>query len=409
MRNAHIGGVMLDINYLNILISRYTESTVLTYVTDEHGRIIASTNQERVNSIGKTANYILNIGHSATIDNPDNKDATFGTPILQKDKIIGMICVQSDAQTAASVGLSLKNAVESMLEFMEYKNSISLSRDSALSEIGRLMLQEVPDNEVLIPLMNRHELDPDLYRTVICISIADKKPNYFNINLNLGYQSSYEDVHTTIENRVRHCRSLNSQDLVFYQSSNTLLIIKTFLSMHNFSKTYRALDVICRELEKILGSFLSISYKITYGTIYKGVNRIYTSYQEALETLDVGKRSGASGNIFILDNLLFEKLCIDLQSQIISKQLEPAIQALTDKNGKLQEDLINNAEYYVDSCMRLSVSADRSGTHRNTVNIRLKKFCEITGLNPSEKFSDAFIVKMIATRIRISKDTGMEI
>ncbi len=63
-------------------------------------------------------------------------------------------------------------------------------------------------------------------------------------------------------------------------------------------------------------------------------------------------------------------------------------------------DILDCAEAYVDSCMNVTETAERTGLHRNTINSRLEKLHKMTGLRPSKSFKDAFIIKETAVYIR---------
>lgn len=50
--------------------------------------------------------------------------------------------------------------------------------------------------------------------------------------------------------------------------------------------------------------------------------------------------------------------------------------------------------------MNVTETAERTGLHRNTINSRLEKLHQMTGLRPSKSFKDAFIIKETAVYIR---------
>lgn len=403
---------MLDADYLNILLGKYDDDTAIIYITDETTRIIASTQKNRIGTLGTTASYILHIQHAAVIDNPaDDADSdipeviTYGAPLFFDNKIEGSVIVHASSHTATIIGQAIQKAIESSLEFSYYEKNRSLGAKSEYARIGRLLLSPVPDKETILSLMNRNELDPTLRRSAICIRINYETPKYFNINLNLGYQSSFEDLRDEIEQRIRLSSVLNSQDIVLFLNRNTLVVLKSFLSGPNETKIYSALDIICQNLVKILQRFSSISYHIAYGNIYEGIDKMYSSLQEAEQIIDIGVQCNISQTIYSLEQLLFEDICLRLHPQIVNKQILPLIEKLGGKDN-LDHTLIDTMEVYVDLGMRLAETSQKTGLHRNTISKRLMKFIEKTGLDPSTGLNNAFLVKMLAVYLRIHSIHG---
>ena len=50
--------------------------------------------------------------------------------------------------------------------------------------------------------------------------------------------------------------------------------------------------------------------------------------------------------------------------------------------------------------MNVTETALKTGLHRNTINARLEKLYQMTGLKPSKSFRDAFIIKETAVYLR---------
>lgn len=308
---------------------------------------------------------------------------------------------------AEQIGSAIQTALEAALEYEVYSRQ-AVSGQDALQQIARMMLDCSTDRETLLSLMNRHELDPELLRTVICIRLNHHKTSYFNINLSLGYQASFEQLREEVVRRLRRSRPLNAQDLIYAPDRNTLLVIKVFLPSSDLSKLYLALDVVCRNLAATLRSFTAFSLSIAYGNLYSGVDNLYDSWREAAETLAVGFQSGQNTDLYSLESLLFESVCRHLQPQVINKMLEPALQKLRRRDGTLPMELILCCEAFADSCMSLSETSARTQLHRNTIRARLEKLNILTGLDPAANFKDAFLVKMLAVYTRQRRGAASE-
>ncbi|MBQ6427066.1 MAG: helix-turn-helix domain-containing protein [Clostridia bacterium] len=399
---------MIDTIYLQLLLSKYREEQVRIYITDMSTRIIAATEEERIGSSGTTAAYILRIRHAAIIDNPGEEDGrndvtTYGVPYMEGGEVAGAIIVHAPGQRSAEIGSYLHKAIEASSEYKAYQNKLEENPRSERYRIGRMLLSEEPDNEVLADLMNRNELDPELLRSVIVIRLAYLRPSYFNINLNLGYQSSYEMLRQEAEAQVRACRSLNSQDLVFFLNRGFLVVIKAFHPTNSDStRLYLTMDRVCKDLAEILRRFTSFSFHIAYGNLYEGIGSLHMSLQEAVDILDVGMRCSNS-EIYSLNDLLFENVYLRLHPQIIHKLIRPAIEKMRSDDRLQYQSLIETAEAFISSGFRLSETAERTGLHRNTISTRLEKLRILTGLDVTSGFDDAFLLKMLAVYLRLSE------
>lgn len=407
---------MVDVPFLNRLIERHRSENAQIYITDNTTRILAATQEERVGTKGRTAGYILGIGHAAAIDNAaivglpaqDVGSITYGTPIQERGVFWGAVIVHAPASQAAQIGNTLKTALETALEYETYRRQAVTSKQDELQRVAQLMLAQQVDHDTLLPLMLKYELDPELLRTVICIRLDYHENSYFNINLNLGYRSSFEQLREEVARIIRRSRPLNSQDLVYVADRNTLLVIKAFLQASDLSKLYLALDVVCQDLAATLRNFSAFSFSIAYGNLYSDINDLHQSWREAEETLSVGRQISYDEEIYSLDKLLFESVYRHLQPQVVKKILEPALQKLTRKDGTVQEELIYCCEAFVDNGMSLSRTAVATQLHRNTISARLEKLQTLTGLDPATSFKDAFLTKMLAVSVKQMANTAAD-
>ncbi|HHW11373.1 MAG TPA: hypothetical protein GXX33_00010 [Firmicutes bacterium] len=398
---------MINVDFINHILEKFRSPHLTIYITDAETRILSATNEERIGQTSRTASYIISIMRPATIESnaAESTDAgvvVYGTPVMKENNLFGTVIVRGPAGAAVQTGNTIKMLLEITLEFLYSANeqTDSHSPEYKMAQIASQILSDHVDKEKLYSLMYSHELDPQLLRTVICIRLNYYQTSYFNINLNLGYQSSIEQLRETVFQRIRANRYLNSQDLVYTADRNTILILKSFIPSPDISRIYLALDVICRDLAASLSSFSGFSFSIAYGNLYEDITQLRKSWLEAIETLEIGQETDPNAQFYSLETLLFDNVCLHLQPQIINKFLLPALKKLTRKDGTLPQDLIETCEAFVDNCMNLSVTAAKTRIHRNTISARLQKMKNLTNLDPVSSFRDAFLVKMLALYVR---------
>lgn len=398
---------MINVDFLNHILDKFRSPQLSIYITDAETRILSATNEERIGKTSRTASYIISIMHPATIES-NGADPTelglvvYGAPVMEANDLFGTVIVRGPAGAAVQTGNTIRMILETTLEFLNanQEQGDSNSPEYKMAQIASQILSGHVDKEKLYSLMYSHELDPKLLRTVICIRLNYYQTSYFNINLNLGYQSSIEQLRKSVFQRIRANRYLNAQDIVYPADRNTILILKSFIPSNDISRIYLALDVICRDLVSSLNQFSGFSFSIAYGNLYEDITQLRKSWLEAIETLEIGQETDASAQFYSLETLLFDNVSLHLQPQIINKFLLPALKKLARKDGNIPQDLIETCEAFVDNCMSLSATAAKTMIHRNTISARLNKLKSLTNLDPAASFRDAFLVKMLALYLR---------
>lgn len=394
---------MVNIEFINHILEKFHSPNLSVYITDAQTRILSATNEERIGKTSRTASYIISIMRPATIkesEKVDSSSVVYGAPIMEANTLFGAVIVRGPMDLAVQIGNTIRISLETALEYLHYNKEQADSPEYKIAQITAQILTEHVDKEKLYSLMHSQELDPQLLRTVICIRLNYYQTSYFNINLNLGYQSSIEQLRETVSRRIRTNRYLNAQDIVYTADRNTILILKSFIPSNDISRIYLALDVICHDLADTLSKFSGFSFGIAYGNLYEDITQLHKSWKEAIETLEIGQETDDTVQFYSLETLLFDNVCLHLQPQIINKYLLPALKKLTRKDGSLPKELIDSCEAFVDNCMNLSATAAKTLTHRNTISARLNKLKNITNLDPASSFRDAFLVKMLALYVR---------
>ena len=401
---------MINSDFLSMILEQYAPPDTRVYIADASTRIHASTDPNRVGSFSDTARYILHSAKPTVIESAttqygagDQELVTYGAPLFFDGELSGCIIVHAQHNIALTQGNLIKAAIETAFSYHRYSESILSQRDECAAIAAQILSDNV-NVEAIISMMNSIEMDPSLLRCVICISLNHHKANYFNINLNLGYQSSIERINHEVAARLKSSKYLNSQDILYSYDRNTIVVIKSFVPVKDYSKIYLSLDKICQDFEDVLDRFTSFSFYMAYGNLYQDLADLKKSHLEACKTIDIGRRTNPQQRFFVLDNILYEAIFHSLNTQIINKIILPTITKLTGKDNVVRTEMVDCAEAYIDCCMNLSETSAKIFLHRNTISARLEKLRTITGLDPANSFSDAFIVKMLALYLRFHQE-----
>lgn len=395
----------MDSQFLNLLIQKHSLTNVEIYIADTNSRIIASNQEQRIGEIGNTARYIQSILHAASIQSnqPELKAIIYhGIPVFFKDSLVYIVVVKGKEELVSPIATSLKEMIQATLEYEDYTKKKHMMPNDEREILASQLLTEPMDVEKLTSMMYQQEFDPHLPRSVIYIHLKFHQNSYFNINLSLGYESSIEQLRTSIIREVRANKYLNSQDLTYAPNRNTILIIKSFLLTNDISRVYTAMEQICFELSKSLNQFHAVSYSIAYGDFTTKIENLPRSLSEASEIIDLGTMSGRTG-FFRLDSLYLNYMVAHITPLVLNQLILPTLEKLSIDHCEANQQLLDTAEVFVDSSMNLTTAAKQLCIHRNTVNARLAKFESITGLYPSHSFKDAFLIKIAAIYLRQKK------
>ena len=404
--------MILNTDFLSQVLTKYASPEARTYITDDSARIFASTDVSRIGTSSTTAQFILRTGRTAIIEHEDGGEAesnkqnlvTYGIILEFDQEVFGVIVSSGLHSVVVPLGALIKASLETAVAYQHYSQTLLHNSDER-TLIANALLDERVNQQKVTDMMNRIEMDAALLRSVICISLKHHQPSYFNINLNLGYQSSVERINEEILKRISASRFFNTQDLMLVFDRNTIIIIKSFIQNSDISRAYLSLDKICEDIESILSSFTSFSFHIAYGNLYRGVLDVRKSFLEATEIINIGIKTHPTESVYALNNLMFDNVCHYLQPQIVNKIILPAIAKLTREDKNIQTEIIDCAEAFVDNCMNISQTSSNLFLHRNTTHTRLEKLKEKTGLDPANNFADAFVVKMLATYIKLNEPT----
>ena len=399
--------MLVSSDFIGQLIEKHRmDNSVMVHITDENAKILISTVERRIGTASVSAQQTLALQRTMILDSERSMSnlnmqggVKYCTPYYVHAKISGAVIVAGSGEVVATIGGGIRTAMETALEYDRFYQ-LALHNRNPKTALGYDLLSPLPDKQSVMAQMNQMELDSALLRTVIYIKLIYHQNKYFNINLNLGYQSSIERIKYDALSLVEQCPYLNGQDICFVHDIDSIVIIKSFIPTQDIHRVYLALDVICKNMADTLKSLQSLSFHIAYGNVYSSIAKVSSSYEEALDIIALGLKSGSEDSFYTINSFLFDSICQSLHPQIINKMMKPLLDKLRKKDGSLHMDIVNCAEVFVDCCMNFSLAAQTGSVHRNTISARLEKLRELTDLDPISKFNDALLIKLLAVYIR---------
>ena len=389
----------MELEFFEQLIKKYENDTREIYITNEESKIITANKLERLGSIGITAKYIITTMKPSTIQsqNANSEELiNYGVPIIIDEKLLYIVVLKSESSNLVAIGNKLASDIYCSLEYRKFLDAKDIKTENKRDLIASTLIKDEFDYNQILYMMAEEELNPDLLRCVICIRLHFHNNRYFNINLSLGYESAIEQSRKEVFEHIKLNKHLNSQDLIYLMDRNTIIIIKSFLPTKQIDKVYLAINTICKDISEILSKDTGYNYSIAYGDFYRNLKSLSTSLKEATSMIELGSENNSVLNI---KDLLLSYISKQMPSYIRNQTIRPLIKKLKNEENELTLELIQTASLYVDTCMNMTLTANKLGIHRNTVNARIQKFEVLTQLRPNINFRDAFIVKMLALQV----------
>lgn len=399
--------------YFQRLVTKLDGSAINSIqIVSRDGRVLAKSNADRGDisvEIIRSVMAELNIKDPQKIlYNNSGEYTIIGTPLMVEEQLMGIVLVEAiHLKAGEQIAAILRTSLET---YMEHNNALQeksneTSRDEVI--IKELLGAKWHDlEEKVIPYklfktLKMFDFDLFLLRSVILIELEKKTNTYFNINLDLGYESSLEKFKDKVVTVIKDNKYLNNQDVVAFFDNNHIVLIKSFLNVGNVGKLYDALNNICKGLVNDLDEAKIFAYRIAYGGIYSDLFDVKKSYVEAENTIRLGAMFQESPGVYTADDGLLEHVGYYLPNIIKDKAVQMVLTNLKKTDGSTDYDLLNIAEGFVDQCMNLMRTANMLHLHRNTVSSKMEKFKQKTGLNPEKNFRDAFLIKVTALLVKI--------
>lgn len=342
------------------------------------------------------------------IYNNSGEYTVVATPIVIELQVIAIILIEAiNLKHCEQIITIIRTSLETYIEYHNTQEEVfaEVSREEAIIKellaVSSYDLGKQSLSHKLLKSLKSFGFDLFLLRSVILVKLEKKTNSYFNINLDLGYESSVEAFKDKGGQIIKANKYLNNQDIVAFSDSDHIVIVKSFLDVGNTGKLYYALDNICKAMISDLEEAKIFTYHIAYGGIYSTFHDVRKSYIEAENTIRLGTIFQENPGVYSVDKGIFEHVGYYLPPIVRHKVIQSVLDKLIKADGSIDLELLYVAEAFVDQCMNLMQTAKQLHLHRNTVYLKIDKFKNKTGLNPEKNFQDAFIIKMTAVSVKL--------
>lgn len=338
-------------------------------VMDAKGRIIGSGDCERIGELHEGALLALSQGRVVDIDDAMARHLHgvrqgINLPLRLKQEIVGVIGLTGEPESLRKYGELVCMTAEMMLEQSRLMNL--LAQDSRLrEELVMNLIQADENTPALTEWAQRLGIDLELPRVAAIIEVDSGQ---------LGVDSAMEELQQLQTALI----TPDHNNLAVIVSLTEIVILKPALDAFGrweVSEHHRWIEQFIARMQKNS----KLRFRVALGNFFTGPGSIARSYRTAKTTMMVGKQRTPDSWSYFYQDLMLPVLLNSLRGGWQANELaRPLIRLKAmDNNGLLQRTL---QEWFRHNVQPLATSKALF-IHRNTLEYRLNKVAELTGLD----------------------------
>ncbi|MDR5019601.1 CdaR family transcriptional regulator [Yersinia rochesterensis] len=338
-------------------------------VMDGKGRIIGSGDEERLGELHEGA--LLSLSHGRIVDIDDavarqlhGVRPGINLPLRLEGEIVGVIGLTGNPGQLRQYGELVCMAAEMMMEQARLVHL--LAQDSRLRE------------ELVLNLIRTEEISPALIEWAQRLGVDINEPRVVAV---VDVDSGQLSVHSAMS-ELQELQTLlttpERNNLIAIVSLTEMVVLKPALNSHG---RWDAIDHR-RRMELLLSRMTErgrLRVRLSLGNFFTGPGSIARSYRTARTTMAVGKQRLPEQRSYYYQDLVLPVLLDSLRGGWQANELALPLAKLRamDSNGLLRRTLACWFRHNVQP----TATAKALFIHRNTLEYRLNRISELTGLD----------------------------
>lgn len=353
-------------------------------IMNAKGIIIASGDANRIGEPHDGA--LLALAQNRIVEIQENSNLLgvkpgINLPLTVENEVVGVIGLTGDPSKLQEFGKLVCMTAEMMLQQAQLFNM--LAQNERLKE------------ELILDLIHSERISPSQYEWAQRLGVDLTMPRVVCIIEVDESTLSIEEVRNELQNLQILLKNPERDNLVAILSLTELVILKPALNARgkwDLDDHMERVKILLSRMDE----HSKLHVRITLGNYFPdNENNISLSYHTAKTALAIGKERLPEKRVFNYQELMLPVLLNQLKDSWQKKELERTLHKLkaADKNGLLHRTL--NA--WFEHNMHTLATAEALHVHRNTLEYRLNKIAELTGLDLSR--TDNRFLLYIATNL----------
>lgn len=205
------------------------------------------------------------------------------------------------------------------------------------------------------------------------------------------FQEFLNPIVSTIEEIMSY---LNLKGVVSTKANGIQILLSFSNQMQILDRT-REFNI--KIVESISNKFNNLEIKIGVGRVYKDLDNVDKSFQDAIRTVRIGKAI-TSNEIVTFDELgIFKILSQDSLTDELIDFYNTTLKTLVDYDSKKSTELVKTLDSYFRNNGNLTRISEQLFAHYNTILYRIGRIVEITGMdleNPNHRLNLEIAIKI---------------
>ncbi|MDW7673435.1 MAG: sugar diacid recognition domain-containing protein [Bacillota bacterium] len=341
-------------------------------IMDEKGIIVGSGDSSRLNTYHRGAEKVLKENKEVIIST-DNLGELAGSrpgvnlPIRFDGEVVGVVGITGNPNNVSTYGAMVQAMAELMLEQSFYWQEANIIEQSRFFLLNDLIRRDPgKDRNILYMRASMLGYNLDLPRAVVVFEA--NKPNGLE-----GFPNQQKEG-TTIDSKgkeiVINTLTLDSQDIIAFGIGNRYVLLKHIAEGKN------------QVINSIFDKFNKFQFEVTAGVgkVSYSYEEIPDAFDQALRTLEAGRRLFGPGAIYFTENLGLETMVGKLGKNFRQSYYKDTLKDLIEEGGNSSQ-LLETAKTFLDCSLKPGEAAQKLFIHRNTLGYRLGKIKEKVGLD----------------------------
>ncbi|WP_024558856.1 CdaR family transcriptional regulator [Franconibacter pulveris 1160] len=348
-------------------------------VMDGKGRIIGSGDPERIGELHEGALLAISQRRIVDIDDAVTRHLQgvkpgINLPLRLNRNIVGVIGLTGDPGQLRQYGELVCMTAEMMLEQAQLMHM--MARDVRLRE------------ELVLNLIRSEQTSPMLSEWAHRLGIDLSQPRVaLVVEIDSG-QLGVDTAMTELQQLQTLLTSTEKSPLIAIVSMTQIVLLKPALNARGMWAPDEQRQYMHALMEQI-SARSRLKIRLAMGNYFPDTGGIARSYRTASTTMAVGKSNQPQKRIYFYKDLILPLLLDSIKEDWQAKELTRPVARLKqmDSNGLLLRTLKG---WYANN-LQASLAAKALFIHRNTLEYRMKRISEITGLN-LDSFDDRILL-----------------
>ncbi len=314
-------------------------------------------------------------------------------PIVLRDHIYGHLFTWSTDMPLGGFDLAIIESVSTTI-------SLCILQELSIKEVEIRYRSEFFEDLISVDIKRKKEaldrarffnlpLDNHYVIEVMSFKFDDDRSDK---DLSIEYMKDYlNPIVSIIEELMEYFRLKG----IVSTKANGIQILLSFADNTQISNRLKTFNE--KILESISRKFNSLNVKIGIGRIYKGLDNVDKSFQDAVRTVRIGKVI-SSNDVVSFDELgIFKILSQDMLHDELEDFYNTTLKPLVDYDNKRSTELVKTLEEYFNYNGNLTRISEKMFTHYNTILYRINRIREITGMdleNPNHRLNLEIALKI---------------